>query len=811
MTQFGYFDDAAREYVITRPDTPQPWTNYSGDRRYGAVYSHHATGYAFTHSPSKGHLLRYSFVAPPASQPGRYFYLRDAEDGDFWSASWRPVAKPLSDYKSTCHMGTAYMVLRSEYRQIAMETSYFVPLGQEFEMWLLRVTNRGSTQRELDVFSYAEFSSVWDVVLDEFNQQYANAVSQCQLVDGMAGCGNMPHLPVKEDFGAPDQSRWCYMLQAGDVAPCGFDFERDRFLGSSGSYAAPEAVLRGACSQSEAYADTACGVFQSRLSLAPGESKSLVVILGAGRAETVGRTVRETFGSVARAEEELRKLKAHWHGRLNHVTAETPDPAFNSMLNVWGAYNALMTFEWSRSCSLVYSGLGRDGFGYRDTVQDILGVLPSIPELARERLLLMLSGQESAGGAQPVVDPVFFKPGTMPKMDPARQRADDCLWLFNTVPAYVAETGDRGFYQRVVPFADSGEGTVLEHLRRALDFSLHYRGEHGLTCGLHADWNDCLILGFRGESVFVSLQLRLALDTYARIADAEKLPEEAAWARKQLAEVDGALQRHAWDGAWFRRAITEDGTLVGSAQSPEGQIFLNPQSWSVLSGAATPEQAEAAMEAVDRRLVTGYGLALHDSPYEKTGVQQVQSVLYLKGVKENAGVFQHTQGWAVIADCMLGHGARAYRNFRAYLPAAQNDRAEIREIEPYVYAQWTHTHKSPKHGRSRLPWLSGTAAWSYFAATHHILGLRPEENGLRIDPCIPPEWTAFTMSRVFRRQRIHISVDNPRGVERGVMCLRFEDGRELSGGFLPLNEVRDDLRVTAVMGPSAPVKKGNNL
>ncbi|MDA3873395.1 MAG: N,N'-diacetylchitobiose phosphorylase, partial [Kiritimatiellae bacterium] len=541
MTQYGKFDDAAREYVITRPDTPQPWTNYSGDRRYGAVYSHHATGYSFTRSPSQGHLLRYSFVAPPASQPGRYFYLRDAADGDVWSASWRPVAKPLSEYKTECHMGTAYMRIHSAYRNIDMQSTYFVPLGQEFEYWVLEVRNDDGVERKLDCFSYAEFSSVWDLVLDEFNQQYANAVSVCRWRDGIADVGSMPNLPRREGFTERNQSRWCYMLQTGDVEPHAGEFERNRFIGPTGSYAAPDAVTRGTCENSECYGDTACGCFQSRLTLAPGESKTLVVILGAGKAEVEGKRIRAEYGSVKRAGEELDRLKTHWRNRLGHVTAQTPDPAFNSMVNVWGAYNALMTFEWSRSCSFVYAGLGRDGFGYRDTVQDILGVLPAIPSEAKNRLRMMLSGQESLGGAQPVVDPVSFAAGAMPRMDPKVQRADDCMWLFNTVPAYVAETGDTAFYEEVIPYADEGEGTVYDHLRKAIEFNLGYRGPNGLACGLHADWNDCITLGFKGESLFVSFQLRLALATFKELASAFEKKEDAAWAQKELASLDAAL------------------------------------------------------------------------------------------------------------------------------------------------------------------------------------------------------------------------------------------------------------------------------
>lgn len=800
METYGYFDDGAREYVITRPDTPQPWTNYSGNREYGAVYSNNAAGYSFVKSPATGRLLRYSYVLPQASQPGRFFYLRDAADGDFWSTSWLPVRKPLTDYESRCRMGTAYTAIESTYRGIAAEAVYFVPLGQRFEYWLLTVTNTTDEARSLDCFAYAEFSMEWQIGLDAFDQQYSNAINVCRWKDGMVSGGrkiNLPELP--EDFSHPAQSRWWYMFQSGDVNVEKYDLDREAFLGS-GSYAAPDSVVRGQSSGAEAYGDVPCGALQSRLELQPGESRTLAVVVGEGRSEREGLAVRDGFGSVPAARAELEKLKTHWHALLDRQQVETPDAAFNSMVNVWNAYNALMTFEWSRSCSLVYSGQHRDGLGYRDSVQDVLGVLHSIPELVRDRLLLMLSGQESGGGAQPEINPVHFKPGQMPPVELSDQRADDCLWLFNAIPAYVAETGESDFYDLVVPYADGGEDSVYGHLKRALRFNLHHRGRHGLTCGLKADWNDCIILGENGESVFVSLQLRFALEVFAGLAAERGLPEDAKWAEAELKTLDAALQEHAWDGEWFIRAFPESGETFGSSKSSEGQIFLNPQSWAVISGAATDAQAESAMRKVDEMLATDYGLMLHASSYRDTPPYFMNAVNYLPGTKENGAVFQHTQGWAVMADCLLGHGERAYRHFRAYMPAAQNEIAALRQTEPYVYAQWTHAADSPKCGTSRLPWLSGTATWSYFTATQYILGIRPEADGLRIDPCIPSNWPGFAVRRIIRGKTVRIRVNNEAGVEKGVVQIREGDRILAEGSLLSYDRIVDGMDIEVVMG-----------
>jgi len=512
-------------------------------------------------------------------------------------------------------------------------------------------------------------------------------------------------------------------------------------------------------------------------------------MLGVGKASEAGARARSEYGSSLRVEQELEKLKSEWHGKLGQCTVETPDDAFNHMVNVWNPYNALITYAWSRACSLVYTGDGRDGFGFRDTVQDILAVVPAIPEEARERLELMLTGQESTGGARPEINPITHKPGHMPLTPPEGYRADDCLWFFNTVPAYVAETGDTDFYEKVLPYADSGEDTVFAHLRRALEFNMRYRGANGLPCGLAADWNDCIKLGFRGESLFVTFQVRFGFDVYAGIAEQLGKRAEAAWARAELAELDAAIQKSAWDGKWFVRGICEDGTLIGSETSPEGKIYLNAQSWAVLSGAATPEQAAGAMSSVQKYLESDYGLPLCAPPYYNTDPTVIRAMLFIAGTKENGGIFSHPQGWAVIADCILGESNRAYKHYRAYMPAAQNDIAEIREIEPYVHCQSTHAPASPKHGASRLPWLSGTASWSHYTATHYILGVRPELGGLRIDPCLPTSWPSIVIHREFRCKMFHINVQNG-SKGKGVVSLEV-NGKTLDGNIIPFALFKD--------------------
>ena len=795
---YGHFDDAAREYVITRPDTPRAWSNYLGSRRYGAIITNNAGGYSFTRSPASGRFLRHRYNAVPMDMPGRQFYLRDRDSGDYWSAAWQPVGKPLDEFKSTTRFGPGYAVIESAWRGIRSEATYFVPLGQDFEYWRLRVTNTGDQPRRLSVFSFCEFTTEWSIGQDLLNLQYTQYISEAVWRDGFilaSSCKRLPEDPG--NFANWDQSRWWWMTQlGGEIA--GFDCERERFLGVYRSFDRPEAVERGACGNSEHFSDNGCGAIQSNLELAPGSSADVLVMLGIGRAP-LARRLRAKFGTAAACDRELAKVKAHWHGLLDTMQVQTPDPDFDHMTNVWGAYNALMTFEWSRSCSLVYTGDQRDGFGFRDTVQDFLGVTGMMPAAVRERMILMLSGQDSTGGAQPEIRPWSHRPGKMKPTPPGDYRSDDCLWFFNSVPAYVAETGDVAFYRQVVPFADKGRATVFGHLRRALQFNLARTGRHGLPCGMRADWNDCLKLGYKGESVFVTFQVRLGLKLYAEIAGKLGAPRDRQWALAELAKLDRKIAKVCWDGHWFIWAIGEDGTVFGTKRAKEGRIYLNTQSWAILSGAATPDQTDRALAAVRKLLASDYGVALCNPPFAKTPVRVMRAVLFNPGNKENGSIFIHTQSWIVLAEIARGEGDRAYDYFRAFIPAAQNDRAEIREIEPYVHCQSTHAPASKKYGRSRVPWLSGTASWAHYTATQYILGIRPEVDGLRIDPCIPKAWPRFTVRRVLRGRTLAIEVQNPGGVSRGVQSLTV-DGRPVAGNLVPNADLTDGAKIVAVLG-----------
>ena len=795
--RFGYFDDKNKEYVVERPDTPRSWSNYLGSTEYGAIITNNAGGYSFYKSAAQGRFTRLRFNVIPMDQPGRYFYIHDKESKKYWSASWQPVGKSLKKYKSECRHGTAYTKISSEYSSIKTETLYFVPLGKTYECWHLKIKNTGRKKRKLSVFTYVEYANNWNLSQDMVNLQYSQYILKMNVVDNIIDHGTNVHMPsMPEHFEDDGQGRHTFLAIAG-ASVKGFDTDREVFLGPYRTYTNPIVVKEGKCKNSIAVGDNGCGVLQVDVDLKKGESKELIVLMGIGAANVEGKNAVLEVGKPTKVKKEFKKLKDYWHSRLEGITAKTPDKEFNSMLNMWNPYNSMMTYTWSRAASLIYTG-ERDGLGYRDTVQDMLGVLHLIPDDIRERLELMITGQVSTGGAMPVVKPFSHKPGNEKAPDEEEYRSDDCMWLFNTIPAYVKETGDISFYEKILPYADKGEDTVLGHLRRAIQFNLDHSGTHGLPSGLSADWNDCLVLGYEGETIFVAFQLRYALKTYIEICELLSKPEEIKWAEDHLKTLDENLEKYAWDGEWYLRAYRDDGLKFGSKENDEASIFLEPQPWAVISGHTTKEQSEKLLDVVKDHLLTDYGLMINDPPVEKTDPKVIKSRLFNKGMKENASIFNHTQSWVIIAETLLGRGNQAYDYYRRFMPSAYNTKAELREIEPYVYSQFTHSKYSPRYGASRLPWLTGTASWAYYTATQFILGIQPDYSGLRIDPCIPSKWKEMKITRKFRNKIFNITIKNKNGAQKGVKKIILNDKR-MEGNLIPVELMKDNNNVVVIM------------
>ena len=788
--KFGYFDDEKREYVIDRPDTPAPWANYLGSPEYGAVISNNAGGYSFAKSGANGRILRYIFNN--FDQPGRYIYIRDNDSKDYWSASWQPVGKDLAFYKSVCRHGTAYTRILADYSDIHSEVLYYVPLGKEYEVWNVSLTNNSKITRNLTITGYAEFTNNSNYEQDQVNLQYSQFITKtvfngnriCQFVHGNLECledgENVDNKTVIERF---------FGLAGAKVSSyCG---DREQFLGRYHSYQNPDGVTSGMLGNITNYNENGCGALAAQITLEAGETKQFVFILGMKSDTEAAELLGQYQNCQETCDREWKELVSYWHEKLSHFQIKTPSPEFNTMINTWNAYNCFMTFIWSRAASFIYCGL-RNGYGYRDTVQDIQGVIHLAPELAVEKIRFMLSAQVDNGGGLPLVkfdhnaghedtpdDASYVKETGHPAY-----RADDALWLFPTVYKYISESGNLSFIDEVIPFANKDEGTVYEHLKRAIAFSMNHLGPHGMPAGLYADWNDCLRLGEQGESTFVALQFYLAMSILQKFAAYKKDEDYIQYLKEQQEKLGTLIQELCWNEDRFIRGFTERGEVIGKRTDPEANMWLNPQSWAVISGLATGDQAETALNVVYERLHTEYGAILMDPPYRKYAFDGALAVIYNAGTKENAGIFSQSQGWIILAEALCGHGERAFSYFMENAPAAQNERAEIRKLEPYCYGQFTEGKASPHFGRSHVHWLTGTASTVMVGCVEGILGMRPDFYGLRIAPSIPQAWERFEIEKDFRGKHLHITVNNPNHVQSGFKKM-FVNGKELTDNYVP--------------------------
>lgn len=803
--QYGYFDDKEREYVITCPDTPAPWVNYLGSPEYGAIISNNAGGYSFAKSGANGRILRYVFNQ--FDEPGRYIYIRDNLSKDYWSASWQPVGKNLTRYKSECRHGMAYTKMRALYAGISSEVLYYVPLDAAHEVWAVAVRNDSDVVRELTVTGYAEFTNNPNYEQDQVNLQYSQFITRTEFENDhilQLIHGNLD--AVSADGKEVDNKDVGYRLfgLAGQRVS-GYCGNKENFLGRYHGYGDPQGVTTGKLDGSMNYNENACGALSAVLVLNPGETAHLAFIVGAKNREESRALMARYADPAAVCPEELAALKAHWHTKLENFQIHTPSAEMNSMINTWNAYNCFMTFTWSRAASLVYCGL-RNGYGYRDTVQDIQGVIHLAPEQAAEKIRFMLSAQVDNGGGLPLVkfthnpghedtpdDPSYVQETGHPAY-----RADDALWLFPTVYKYLAETGNLAFLDEVIPYANKGAATVYEHLQRAIDFSLEHLGPHGMPAGLYADWNDCLRLGAEGESSFVTFQLVLALRIQKQLAEEKGDAAAAEKLAKQLADFSALVEKLCWNEDRYIRGFTEKGEVIGRRTDPEANLWLNPQSWAVISGLADSEKAETILHTVHEGLNTEYGVMLMQPPYHAHAFDGALAVIYNAGVKENAGIFSQSQGWIILAEALCGHGNRAFSYYKANSPAEQNDRAEIRKLEPYCYGQFTEGKDSPHFGRSHVHWLTGTASTMMVGAVEGILGVRPDLHGLRLSPSIPAAWDGFTMEKSFRGKKLHITVQNPAHKESGFTSLML-NGAAMPDNYIPADKLAAENEIVLTM------------
>ncbi|MFZ1063149.1 MAG: glycosyl hydrolase family 65 protein [Acidimicrobiales bacterium] len=818
--EYGYFDDGDREYVITKPDTPLPWINYLGTEEYFGLISNTAGGCSFYRDPRLRRLTRYRYNNVPLDLGGRYLYLRDDGSGEYWSPSWQPVKMPLDSYE--CRQGLSYTSIASSYRGLRVETLYFVPPGETLEVWRVRVSNERDQRANISLFSSVEFC-LWDAQDDSTNFQRNFSTGEVEVLDGV--------IYHKTEY-RERRNHFAYFACSEPVA--GFDTQRETFLGPYRGWDAPAAVERGEAFNSLAHGWAPIGSHHVRLDLGANETREVIFVLGYAEnpedekfdppaSQTINKS--RVLPVIARwtqpdtVDAALSTLRATWDEHLSVLEVETPDEDTNRMVNIWNPYQCMTTFNLSRSMSSYESGIGR-GMGFRDSSQDILGFASMIPSRARQRLLDLAATQLDSGGANHQYQPLTKRGNA----EIGAGFNDDPLWLVFAVSAYLKETGDLVLLDELVPY-DNREGSetpLFEHLGRCVRYTLERLGPHGLPLIGRADWNDCLNLncfsqksgesfqttenkeGGVAESVFIAGQFVVAARELAQIARCIGRTEDAAQLDANVALMSEAIDRDGWDGEWFLRAYDYFGNVVGSRENDEGKIFAEPQGMCVMAGVGAEDgRAARALDSVRDRLATEHGVMLVQPAFTRYHLELGEISTYPPGYKENGSIFCHVNPWIMIGEAMLGHGDEAFDYYQRTNPSARASIIDVHRCEPYVYAQTIAGRDAASFGEAKNSWLTGSASWHFVAISQWILGLRPELDGLRVDPVLPGSWPGFRARRRWRGATYEIVVRQTPGVPGRVRRL-VVDGTPVEGNLVREAPAGALVRIEAVAeGPVA--------
>jgi cellobiose phosphorylase len=798
--KFGHFDDEQREYVITRPDTPLPWINYLGCEEYFGLISNTAGGYSFFKDARLRRLTRYRYNNAPLDMGGRYLYLRDNASGKYWSPSWMPTRLKLDEYE--CRHGQGYTIITSKLNGIKFSARYFVPLGESLEIWQVTLTNENASAADLSLFSGIEFC-LWDANDDATNFQRNYSIGQVEIVDEV--------IYHKSEY-RERRDHFAYFACSEKLA--GFDTAREDFLGPYRGWDTPLAVEEGKSRNSEALGWQPMGSHHVKIQLKAGEQKQVIFILGytenpkddkfdpPGSQVVNKKTVKPIIAKYLKpenADKAFNTLHEYWTMLLDKVQVTTPDEHTNRMVNIWNAYQCMVTFNMSRSASYFESGIGR-GMGFRDSTQDLLGFVHMIPERARERILDVSATQLKNGGAFHQYQPLTKRGNN----DVGSGFNDDPLWLVLAVSAYLRESGDWSILDEQVQYQNEPgtESPLYEHLQRALQYTLDRLGPNNLPLIGRADWNDCLNLncfsdtpgqsfqtttskdGTVAESVFIAGLFVLACEEMAGIAKHCSDQAEVARVQKSAAEMEKTVWAAGWDGEWFRRAYDDYGKPLGSRENVEGRIFIEPQGICVMAGLGVENgNAIKALDSVETHLGTPHGLVLHNPGFTKYYLHLGEISSYPAGYKENAGIFCHNNPWVMIAETVVGRGDKAFDYYTRTNPSAREDISEVHKCEPYVYAQMIAGKEAIKPGEAKNSWLTGAAAWNYVAITQNILGIRPAFDGLEVKPVLPSGWNGFDVRRNFRGVRYEVAVK--REGPGNAVSLEV-DGKSIPGTVIPL-------------------------
>jgi len=796
--KFGFFDDLNREYVINNPRTPFPWINYLGQEDFFSLVSNTSGGYSFYKDARLRRITRYRYNNVPIDNGGKYFYIKEGDK--IWSPGWKPVKTELDSY--SCRHGLGYTIINGQLNGLEAETLFFVPLGYKGEVQKLSLKNHSTETKKFQLFSLVEWN-LWNALDDMTNFQRNFSTGEVEIEGSV--------IYHKTEY---KERRDHYAFYSVNAPIDGFDTDRETFIGLYNGFEMPDVVADGQSRNSEAHGWSPIASHSLNIELKPGESRDLVFILGYVENpqeekfsaplvvnKTKAYAMMENFSNSQKVEVAFAELKKYWEEKLSVYEIKNSDPRLERMVNIWNPYQCMITFNFSRSASYFESGIGR-GMGFRDSNQDLIGFVHMAPERARQRIIDIASTQFEDGGAYHQYQPLTKRGNN----EIGGNFNDDPLWLILSVSAYIKETGDWKILDEPVPFDnDWSKATPLfDHLRRSFYHVVNHLGEHGLPLIGRADWNDCLNLncfsnnpdesfqttenkeGGKAESVMIAGLFVLYGGEFVKLCQELKRDSEASEAEKQVAKMVKAIDQHGWDGEWFLRAYNHFGGKIGSNENEEGKIFIESQGFCIMAGVGVNDgRAKQALEAVNERLACQYGIVLNNPAFTKYYIEMGEISTYPKGYKENAGIFCHNNPWIMIAETLVGNGDRAFDYYTRIAPAYLEEISDLHKTEPYVYAQMVAGKDAFKPGEAKNSWLTGTAAWNYYAITQYILGIQPDYHGLKVNPVIPKDWTGFTVSRRFRNATYHIEVKNPNGVSRGIAQM-LVDGKAVEGNVVPI-------------------------
>lgn len=810
--KFGHFDDKNREYVITSPRTPYPWINYLGTQGFFSLISNTAGGYSFYKDARLRRITRYRYNNVPIDMGGRYFYIKDGDT--IWNPGWSPVKTELDSYE--CRHGMGYTIITGRKNGLKAEATFFVPQNYDGEVQQLVLTNESGSAKTFKLWSFAEWC-LWDAQDDCTNFQRNFSTGRVEVVGS-----TIYHKTEYRD------RRDHFAFYTVNDSIDGYDTDRDSFIGLYNGFHNPQAVLDGKANNSFADGWSPIASHYKEITLAAGESKTLVFILGyvempaAEKFEADGKTINkvksnamiEKYNTPEKVAAGLAELRETWDKLLGILNVDTPDDKVNRMVNIWNQYQCMVTFNLSRSASYFESGIGR-GMGFRDSNQDVLGFVHQIPDRARERIIDIASTQFPDGGCYHQYQPLTKKGNA----DIGGDFSDDPLWLILSVSAYIKETGDWGILNEMVPYDNdmSVAQPMLEHLKVSFYHIVNNLGPHGLPLAMRADWNDCINLScysdtpgesfqtytnpkFKAEggyskvaeSAFVGALFTYAGPNYVQILNHLGKTDEAAKAQAEIDKMKKVMMDSAWDGDWFLRAYDAEGKKMGSKECEEGQIFIEPQGFAIMSD-IDAEASKKTLKAIDERLNTQYGLVLNNPAFTKYYIQYGEISTYPGGYKENAGIFTHNNAWIICAAAYAGEGDQAFKYYSEIAPAFTEETSDIHKTEPYVYGQMIGGKdagadigkQGDNFGQGKNSWLTGTAAWNMVAISQYILGIAADFDGLKIDPSIPHEWDGMKATRQFRGATYDITVKNPNHVCKGVKSMTV-DGKAVDGNVIPV-------------------------